>query len=97
MSAAEALMGARAPGIGVRIDGDDLVLEASAPPPPAVLDLLSRHKAGIVTLLRPADDGWSAPRTGRPCSTSGPGLPSFDGALSWADAEASAFACCLVE
>jgi hypothetical protein len=28
------------------------VLEASAPPPCAVLDLLSRHKAYIVTLLQ---------------------------------------------
>jgi hypothetical protein len=60
MSAAEALKAARAAGIRVGIDGDDLMLEASAPPPPAVLDLLSRHKAGIVALLRPAEDSWSA-------------------------------------
>ena len=39
MSAAEALKAARAAGIRVRIDGDDLELEAAAPPPPAVLDL----------------------------------------------------------
>jgi hypothetical protein len=51
---------ARAAGIRLGIDGDDLVLEASAPPPPAMIDLLSRHKAGIVALLRPAEDGWSA-------------------------------------
>jgi hypothetical protein len=52
MSAGEALKAARAIGIRVGIDGDDLVLEASAPPPCAVLDLLSRHKADIVTLLQ---------------------------------------------
>ena len=52
MSAAEALKAARAAGIQLGIDGDDLVLEASAPPPCAVLDLLSRHKADIVTLLQ---------------------------------------------
>jgi hypothetical protein len=52
MSAAEALKAARAAGTRVGIDGDDLVLEASAPPPCAVLDLLSRHKADIVTLLQ---------------------------------------------
>ena len=32
MSAAEALKVARAAGIELRVDGDDLVLEASAPP-----------------------------------------------------------------
>ena len=53
MSAAEALKAARAAGVELGIDGDDLVLEASAPPPAAVLDLLSRHKAEIVALLRP--------------------------------------------
>ena len=52
MSAAEALKAARAAGVRVGIDGDDLVLEAMAPPPSVLLDLLSRHKAGIVTLLR---------------------------------------------
>ena len=49
MNAAEALTLAHAAGVRVRTDGDDLVLEASAPPPPAVLDLLSRHKADIMT------------------------------------------------
>ena len=39
MSAAEALKAARAAGIELGIDGDDLVLEAAAPPPAAVLDL----------------------------------------------------------
>jgi hypothetical protein len=52
MSAAEALKTARAAGIRVWIDGVDLVLEASARPACAVLDLLSRHKADIVTLLQ---------------------------------------------
>lgn len=83
MSAAEALRAARAAGIGVRIDGDDLVLEASAPPSPAVLGILSRHKAGVVTLLRSAD--------GRA------GIGEFDGGLPRAEAEARAFACCVAE
>ena len=52
MSAAEALKAALAAGVSVEIDGDDLVLEASAPPPPAVLDLLSQHKAPIIAMLR---------------------------------------------
>ena len=52
MSAAEALKAALAAGVSAEIDGDDLVLEASAPPPPAVLDLLSQHKAPIIAMLR---------------------------------------------
>ena len=62
MSAAEALKAARAAGIQLGIDGDALTLEAATAPPAAVLDLLTRHKAGIVALLRPASDGWSADR-----------------------------------
>jgi hypothetical protein len=60
MSAAEVLRVARAAGVHVRIDGDDLSLEASTPPPPDLIDLLSSRKASIVALLRPAEDGWSA-------------------------------------
>jgi len=52
MSAAEALKAARAAGIRLEIDGDDLVLEASAPPPPVVLDLLSLHKVHVIAMLR---------------------------------------------
>lgn len=44
MSAAEALKAARAAGIHVEIDGNDLVLEAPTAPAPAILDQLSRHK-----------------------------------------------------
>jgi hypothetical protein len=55
MSAAQALKEARAAGVRLGIEGDDLVLEASAPPPAAVLDLLSRHKADVLRMLRPAE------------------------------------------
>jgi hypothetical protein len=48
-----------------------------------VLDLLSRHKTGIVTLLRSAD--------GRA------GIGDFDGGLPRAGAEARAFGCCAAE
>ena len=60
MNAAEALQAARAAGIQVEIDGADLLLKASAPPPPAVLDGLSQYKARILALLRPAKAGWVA-------------------------------------
>src|SRR5271155_5195264 len=52
MSAAKTIVVARAAGIQLGIDDGDLVLEATAPPPAAVLDLLSRHKAEILELLR---------------------------------------------
>jgi hypothetical protein len=52
MSAVEALRAARAFGVSVRIDGDDIVLEAAAPPPPNLIELLSRHKAAILKELR---------------------------------------------
>jgi len=51
MSAAEALKAARAAGIKLGFDGDDLVLEAAVRPAPAVIDLLSRHKAEVLAML----------------------------------------------
>ncbi len=65
MNADDALTLAHAAGVRVHTDGDDLLLEASAPPPTAVLDLLSRHKADIVTMLRsPAPE--QLPRVAEP-------------------------------
>jgi hypothetical protein len=60
MSAAEALRVAHAAGVTVMLDGEGLVLEASAEPPQAVLDVLSRNKFAILELLRPGRDGWTA-------------------------------------
>jgi hypothetical protein len=97
MSAVEALKAARAAGFHLGIDGDDLVLEAPAPPPPAVIDLLSRHKAEVVALLlRPAEDGWSA-EDWQIFFDERAGIVEFDGGLPRAEAEAQAFACCVVE
>jgi hypothetical protein len=96
VSAAKALSAARAVGIDVDLDGDDLVLEASAPPPAAVLDALSRHKAGIVALLRPANDGWSA-EDWQAFFDERAGVAEFDGELPRPQAEAQAFASCVVE
>ena len=54
MRAADALRAARAAGMKLGIDGDALMLDAAAAPPPTVLDLLARHKVGIIT-FRPPD------------------------------------------
>jgi hypothetical protein len=96
MSAPYALKTARALGIRVRLDGDDLELEASAPPPPTVLDLLSRHKVGILRLLRPANDRWS-PEDWQVFFDERAGIAEFDGGLPRAEAERHAFACCITE
>ena len=63
MSALAALEAARAAGVRLKVEGNDLVLEASAAPPSAVLDLLSRNKAGIATNYDRALVG-GRPRTG---------------------------------
>jgi hypothetical protein len=60
MSAIKALKAARALGIVVQADGDDLMLAAAAAPPAAILDDLKQHKSEIVAILRPADRGPSA-------------------------------------
>ena len=51
MSAAEAIRAARDAGVDITIDGNDLLLEASAPPPAELVDRLSRHKADIIAFL----------------------------------------------
>lgn len=90
MNTAEALQTARAAAVRVSIDGDDLLLEAPAPPASSVLELRSRHKAGIVALLRSAED-WQVFFDERA------GISEFDGGLSRGQAEAHAFGCCVVE
>jgi hypothetical protein len=96
LSAVEALKAARAAGIEIALDGDDLVLSAALAPPAAVLDALSRHKAEIVALLRPGRDGWSG-EDWQVYFDERAGIAEFDGGLPRVDAEARAFACCVVE
>ncbi len=96
MKAAEALRTARAAGVEITLDGDDLVLEASSPPPERVLDALSRNKIGIVALLGPDGDGWSADDW-QVYFDERAGIAEFDGGLPRPEAEAQAFACCVSE
>jgi hypothetical protein len=60
MSAALALQTARDAGVRVALDGDGLELSADAPPPDAVVELLTKHKPEIIAWLQPGADGWSA-------------------------------------
>jgi hypothetical protein len=96
MSVVEALKAARAAGVELALDGDDLVLKAASAPPAAVLDALSRHKAEIMVRLRPAEDGWSA-EDWQVFFEKRVGIVEFDGGLPHPEAEAQAFACCVVE
>jgi hypothetical protein len=75
MSVAEVLRAARAAGVSVIVDGESLVLEAQTRPPASVLDGLAQHKAGVLALLRPGRDGWTA-EDWRAFFTSAPGLSS---------------------
>jgi hypothetical protein len=86
MSAAEALRLAHAAGVHIEIDGDDLSLEASALPPPSVIDLLSSHKASILALLRAVEDGRSA-RDWQVFFDERAGIIEFDGGAprAWAE------------
>lgn len=51
MNAAEIIKQAKAVGLRITIKGGDLSLEAAAPPPAAIIDLIARHKAEIIPLL----------------------------------------------
>jgi len=81
MSATEALKLAHAAGIHFKIDGEDLVLGAPAPPPPALLSLLAVF-GFLMDLGRSEPPNWagglrasSGPGSNLPMNTSGrPGL-----------------------
>jgi hypothetical protein len=96
MSAAQTLNAARAAGIRVGIDGEDLVLEASTPPPPTVIEALSRHKADIMLLLRPKNDGWSA-EDWQAFFDERAGILEFERRLPRPVVEAQAFEACVIE
>jgi len=95
MTPREAIKAARAAGVDITVDGDDLLLEASTPPPNAVLELLSLHKPDILTLLR-SNRIWTA-EDWRTLFDERAAIAEFDGELSRPDAEAEAFACCVIE
>jgi len=96
MSAVETLREARAVGIHLEVEGEDLLLEASAPPPTAVLDALSQHKTEIVAILRRGHDCWSS-EDWRLFFKERAEMAEFAGGLPRNKAEARAFECCIIE
>jgi hypothetical protein len=95
MSAMEALRAARALGVELTIEGNDLLLEAASEPPATAVEALVRHKVGIIKLLRPSKAVWS-PDDWK-FFFEDRAAAADDGGLPRADAEAQALECCLVE
>ena len=96
MSATKVLEAARAAGVIVGINDNDLMLRAPARPASAVLDALSRYKAEIVALIRLESLRWSADDW-QAFFDERAGIIEFDGGLPRAEAEVQALACCVVE
>jgi hypothetical protein len=95
MSAMEALRAARALGVELTIEGNDLLLEAATEPPATAVEALARHKAEIIKLLRPSKGAWSSEDW--QLFFEERAAAADDGGLPRADAEAQALEFCLVE
>jgi hypothetical protein len=96
MKAVEALQAARAAGIVLALDGEDLVLEAASTPPAAVLEALSQQKVDIVAMLGRDHVGWSS-EDWQVFFDERAGIAESDGGLPRPQAEAHAFGCCVIE
>jgi hypothetical protein len=95
LSALDALTLARAAGISVRLDGDDLLLEASAPPEEAIIELITSHKLEIVAWLRPDQDGRTA-EAWKTLFDERVRIAESDGGLPRSEAEALAVEICVI-
>lgn len=93
---AGALSAARAVGVEISVDGNDLMLEARVPPPPNILELLSCHKPAILMRLRPGPDGWSA-EDWQSFFDERSARAEYGNGLTRAMVEGRAFACCIAE
>ena len=98
MSAMSAFEAASRIGLRIDVDGDELVLEAAAPPPADVLDLLRQFKREIIAELRNRDrsDDWTT-EDWRVFFDERAGVLEFDGDLARAKAERQAYAECVTE
>jgi hypothetical protein len=96
MSAATALRLAQAANVSVTLDGNDLLLEAGCAPPPELLEMISRYKGDVITLLRARPDGWTV-ADWQAFFDERAGIAEYDGGLSRHEAEAVAFEHCVEE
>jgi hypothetical protein len=93
MNAVDAVRAARAAGLELEVEGDDLLLAATAPPSASILEMLARHKATVVALLRSGGDGWSALNWWSFFDERAD-IAESKGGLTRVQAEERAFACC---
>lgn len=96
MSAFDTLALARTAGIEIKLDGDDLVLQASAEPPESIIQLLARDKPDIVAILRPDQSGWTG-EDWRAFFDERADLAEFENCLPRDEAELRAFEGCVTE
>jgi hypothetical protein len=96
MIAAKVVMEARAAGIQIEAQGDDLLLKAPAAPSPTMLALLSQNKCEILFWLRSKESGWSA-EDWHAYFDERAAIAEFDGGLTRRQADERAFSCCVSE
>ena len=60
MSVAETIRMAEASGIRFGVEGADLILDADLEPPVDIVNAIRQDKAGIIELLGPSGDRWTA-------------------------------------
>ncbi|EYD75385.1 hypothetical protein Rumeso_03032 [Rubellimicrobium mesophilum DSM 19309] len=96
MSAALALKAAREAGLQLQVEGEDLILEAAAPPPAPVLERLRQHKAEVIGLLRREAGTWST-EDWQAFYDERAGIAEHDGGLLRPEAEVQAFESCVAE
>ena len=96
MNAAKLLQSAREAGLHLQVEGEDLVLEAAAPPPASLIDLLKEHKAEVIGLLCRETHTWST-ADWLAYYDERAGIAEYDGGLPRAEAEALAYAGCVAE
>ena len=96
MIAAKVVMEARAAGIQIEAQGDDLLLKAPAAPSPTMLALLSQNKSEIVFWLKSGECGWSAEEW-YAFFDERAAIAEFDGGLTRDQADACAFSSCVSE
>jgi len=90
------LQQARAAGVAIVPDGENLMLTAPAPPPASVVTALGRHKSEVLARLRPGTCGWSA-EDWHGFFEKRAGIAAVEARLPHEEAEARAFACCVTE
>lgn len=96
MNAVEALALAQDAGLSISVDRQQLRVRAKRKPPTHILDVVRRHKAGIIAHLNASSGAWSADDW-MGFYDERAGIAEFEGKRSREQAEEQALECCIVE